>query len=126
MTMSSEANKAVVRRYMQAVVDGDLQTLEALQHPDVRWWVIGFGEMDRAAFLEGAKALLLSAEKRSLTITGMTAEGDRVAFEATGEMVFANGKVYANSYHNLYVVRDGVIVEGREYMDPRAVAAAFG
>src|SRR3546814_20882325 len=68
---------------------------------------------------------LLAAEKRSLEIISMTAEGDRVAYEAKGEMVFPD-RVYSNSYHNLLVIRDGLIVEGREYMDTMAVAKAFG
>jgi ketosteroid isomerase-like protein len=31
-----------------------------------------------------------------------------------------------NQYHNLLVIRDGLIVEGREYMDTKATAEAFG
>lgn len=120
-----EANKAVARRYMQAVVDGDIDTVEALQHPDVKWWILGFGDMDRASFVESVRTGLLTADKRSAEITGLTAEGDRVAIEAKGEMVFPD-KVYRNQYHNLLIIRDGLIVEGKEYMDTRAAAAAFG
>ena len=122
--MSIEENKALVRRYMQAVIDGDVGTIEALQHPDVRWWVLGFGEMDRATFMEGVRSSLIAAMQRSVTITGMTAEGDRVAYEAESEMLFPD-RVYRNLYHNLVVIRGGLIVEGREYMDPRAAAAAM-
>lgn len=120
-----EANKAVVRRYMQAVVDGDIGTIEALQHPDVKWWVLGFGDMDRATFTASVKGGLIAAQERRVEITGLTAEGDRIAVEAWSEMVFPD-KVYRNQYHNLLVIRDGLIVEGREYMDTRAAAAAFG
>lgn len=120
-----EANKAVVRRYMQAVVDGDIDTIEALQHPDVKWWILGFGNMDRATFTASVKGGLIAAKERRVGITGLTAEGDRIAVEAWSEMVFPD-KLYRNQYHNLLVIRDGLIVEGREYMDTRAAAAAFG
>jgi len=120
-----EANKAVACRYMQAVVDGDIGTIEALQHPDVRWWILGVGDMDRATFTASVKSGLLAAEARRAEITGLTAEGDRVAVEAWSEMVFP-ARVYRNQYHNLLVIRDGLIVEGREYLDTRAAAAAFG
>lgn len=120
-----EANKAVARRYMQAVVEGDIGTVEALQHPDVTWWVLGFGNMDRATFVASVKSGLIAAETRRAEITGLTAEGDRVAVEAWSEFCFP-GKTYRNQYHNLLVIRDGLIVEGREYMDTRAAAAAFG
>ena len=120
-----EANKAVARLYMQAVVDGDIGTVEALQHPDVKWWILGFGDMDRDTFVSAVKSGLIAAETRRAEITGLTAEGDRVAVEAWSEMVFPE-KIYRNQYHNLLVIRDGLIVEGREYMDTRAAAAAFG
>ncbi len=119
-----EANKAIVRRYMQAVIDGDIDTIEALQHPDVKWWILGFGDMDRAAFTASVKGGLIAASERRVEITGLTAEGDRVAVECWSEMVFPD-RVYRNQYHNLLVIRGGLIVEGREYMDTRAAVAAF-
>lgn len=123
--MSIEENKALARRYMQAVVDGDIDTVEALQHPDATWWILGFGTLSRKDFTDSVRGLI-NAEKRNITITSLTAEEDRVAVQAEGEITFPGGKVYRNSYHNLLVIRDGLIVEGREYMDPRAAEKAFG
>ncbi len=119
-----EANKNVARRYMQAVVDGDIATIEALQHPDCTWWILGFGDMTRQAFLDSVRDGLLTANKRVADIIGITAEGERVAVEVRGEMTFPDS-VYRNEYHNLLIVRDGLIVSGKEYMDTRAAAAAF-
>ena len=119
-----EANKTVARRYMQAVVDGDIATVEALQHPDCTWWILGFGDMTRAAFIDSVRDGLLTANKRVADIIGITAEGDRVAVEVRGEMTFPD-TVYRNEYHNVLIVRDGLIVSGKEYMDTRAAAAAF-
>lgn len=112
----TEANKAVARRYMKAI--------EALQHRDCTWWILGHGDMSRADFIASVKGGLLSAECRKAEVVGITAEGDRVAVEVRGEMVFPD-RVYRNEYHNLLIVRDGRIVSGREYMDTRAVALAF-
>src|SRR3546814_7317814 len=42
---------------------------------------------DRETFNAMTRSGLLAAEKRSLEIISMTAEGDRVAYEAKGEMV---------------------------------------
>jgi|SRR5277367_622457 len=125
MTSTVEINKALVYRYAQAVIDGDMQTIEALQHRDVKWWVLGQGTIDRARFNELVRSGLMTAQRRSVKITGITAEGDRVAYEADGEMVFPE-RVYRNKYHNLLVIHDGLIIEGREYMDTKAAAEAFG
>jgi ketosteroid isomerase-like protein len=47
-----------------------------------------------------------------------TCEGERVAFEAAGYAVSkANGRIYDNKYHHLMRVRQGKIVELREYQD---------
>jgi len=125
MIMSVEANKNVVRRYTQAVMEGDIATIESLQHKDVTWWVLGVGTLSRDSYNASVRSSFLSAEQRVVRITGMTAEGDRVAYEAESEMTFPD-KVYRNIYHNLVVIRDGRIVEGREYMDTQAVREAFG
>ena len=119
-----EANKVVARQYMQAVEDGDIATLEALQHPDCRWWILGYGDMSRADFIASVTGGLLSAHQRTAQVVGITAEDDRVAIEVRGEMHFP-GRVYRNEYHNLLIIRDGQIVSGREYMDTRAAAEAF-
>lgn len=124
MTSTIENNKALVYRYAQAVIDGDMATIEALQHRDVQWWVLGQGTLERERFNDLVRSGLLAAHKRSVRIIGITAEGDRVAYEAEGEMVFAD-RIYRNRYHNLLVIRDGLIVEGREYMDTKAVAEVF-
>lgn len=122
-TSTVEANKALVQRYSQAVMDGDMETLLALQHPEVKWWVLGRGDLSRETFNAAVRNGLLSAKKRTVVITGLTAEGDRVAYEAKGEMVFED-RVYRNTYHNLLIIRDGLIVEGREYMDTLASTEA--
>jgi uncharacterized protein len=124
MMVNTEANKKIARRYMQAIVDGDIATIEALQHPDCTWWILGLGDMTRQAFIDNVRDGLLTASKRVADIVGITAEGDRVAVEVRGEMTFPNS-VYRNEYHNLLIIRDGLIVSGKEYMDTRAAAAAF-
>ena len=101
-----EANKAVARRYMRAVEEGDVDTIEALQHPDCQWWILGHGDMSRADFIASVKGGLLSARKRTAEVIAITAEGDRVAVEVRGEMVFPD-RVYRNEYHNLLIIRDG-------------------
>jgi ketosteroid isomerase-like protein len=124
MMTDVEANKAVARSYMRAVEEGDIATIEALQHPECKWWILGHGNMSREAFISSVKGGLLSAQRRTAEVVGITAEGERVAIEVRGEMVFPD-RIYRNEYHNLLIVRDGLILSGKEYMDTKAVADAF-
>lgn len=121
----AETNKDIVRRFLEAVEAGDLDTIEYLQAPSCNWWVLGGGEMSREAYTEAVKGMLLSASPRKIEIVGMIAEGDMVAAEVKSELHFGE-RVYANEYHDLFVIREGQIVHGREYFDTGKVVAFFG
>ena len=125
MKSETDSNKGIVRRFLGAVEAGDIAVLEALQAPDCTWWILGTGEMTRAAYTDAVKGMLLTASPRKVEIIGMIGEGDTVTAEIRSEMRFGD-RVYANEYHDLFVVRDGLIVHGREYFDTTKVAAFFG
>ena len=122
---ATDQNKDLVRRFLGAVEAGDVETIEALQAPECTWWMIGSGEISRESYTEAVKGMLLAASPRKVEIIGMVAEGDTVAAEVRSEMHFGE-RVYANEYHDLFVIRDGRIVHGREYFDTGKVAAFFG
>jgi ketosteroid isomerase-like protein len=118
-------NPDVARAFLRAIEAGDVPSLDALLDPAFHWWVAAYGERTRAAFLEGVTRTVRSFEQRQVMVTGITAEGERVAVEAEGRFE-RPGLVYRNSYHYLFIVRDGRIVSGKEYFDTAAAAAAFG
>ncbi len=121
----AETNKALVRRFLGAVESGDIDTIEALQAPDCTWWVVGSGDLSRQAYTDAVKSMLLTAATRNVEIIGIIAEGNTVAAEVRSEMHFGK-RVYANEYHDLFVIRSGQIIHGREYFDTSKVAAFFG
>ena len=121
----TEQSRIVALRYLKAVTDGDVETMDRLQHRDAHWWVLGGGTMSRETFMGLVRSMFATITDRTITVTGMTIEGERVAIELEGEMTLPD-RIYRNSYHNLLIVRDGLIVEGKEYMDTLAVAQAFG
>ena len=51
--------------------------------------------------------------------------GDRVAVEAESHGDLKNGKTYNNTYHFLFVFRDGKICLTKEYNDTAYAAAAL-
>jgi ketosteroid isomerase-like protein len=121
----AETNKAIVRRFLGAIASGDIATIEELQAPDCTWWVIGRGDVSRKSYTDDARSMLLAAEPRTVEIIGMVAEGDTVAAEIRSQFHFGD-RVYANEYHDLFVLRGGRIIHGREYFDTGKVAAFFG
>nr|WP_315243008.1 nuclear transport factor 2 family protein [uncultured Albidiferax sp.] len=123
-TLESD-NKRVATAFLRAIADGDGSALEALLAPDFHWWVAGWGERSRVALLTALARTMAGFSTRGITVTGITAEGERVAVEAEGRFE-RPGLVYANTYHYLFIVRDGQIACGREYFDTAAASAAFG
>jgi ketosteroid isomerase-like protein len=117
------ANKAVAIAFLEAIAAGDGDVCAALIHPEATWWIQGWGDMAGADFLVSLRETIGRSSSRAMTITGVTAEADRVAVQARGEFRFPEG-VYANSYHYLFRIADGQIFAGFEYLDT-AIASRF-
>ena len=56
----------------------------------------------------------------------MTTEGERIAAQATGRGEHVNGRLYSNTYHRLFVIRDGKIQILKEYMDTAIAGELLG
>ncbi len=122
---STQTPKQVAAAFLQAIEHGDDAALRALTAPGFVWWVAGWGDSQGDAFLEALSRTIRAFPQRQLRIIGLTAEGERVAVEAEGHFE-RPGLAYRNTYHYLFIVRDGRIVSGREYFDTAVAAAAFG
>jgi len=60
-----------------------------------------------------------------IAIHGITAEGERVAVEMESSGRFKDGRPYNNTYHWLFVVRDGQILTIKEYTDTAYANRAY-
>lgn len=121
----SDPTTAVALRFLALIEAGDVPAIDDLLAPDFHWWVLGYGERSRAAFLEGLTRTIGAFSSRRVEVTGTTTEGERVAVEAQGHFE-APGRSYRNTYHHLFVIREGRIASGREYLDTAVATAAFG
>jgi ketosteroid isomerase-like protein len=125
--MSIEANKAVVRRYFQAIEEADYETIEKLLADDVRFWLPP--SVPDGVEFQGRRDIMRNIAESIAglydvrvglhpEIQNLTAEDDRVAAELVirGRSK-ASGKDYENHYHFLFVIRDGRIAEFHEHLD---------
>lgn len=124
--MNTKANKSLVERFLGHFEQGGVNELLDMMSNDATWWVNGkphlfafAGSKTRAemrpaldelfAFFNGGLRMELKSS---------IGEGDMVAVEARSHGVTKSGKHYENEYHMLFRLRDGEIVEVREYTDP--------
>jgi ketosteroid isomerase-like protein len=121
------ANKALVRRFFALCESDGFAAAGALVADDVVWWNAGFGELTKqgyAALAVGSEAHIEGGRYR-FTIQALTAEEDRVSAVVDGYSRRTSGQVYANNYHFLFTIRDGVIVAIREYHDTQYAAGIW-
>jgi uncharacterized protein len=134
LPMSLDANKRLVREFLDHYAHARYDAALAMLAPDARWWIPGHpqefpaaGWADKATVERRLAANLKLLPHGIEIITGdMTAEGDRVAVEAESKAKLADGTLYHNRYHFLFVVRDGRIHAVKEYLDTLHVVNTLG
>jgi uncharacterized protein (TIGR02246 family) len=117
--------RTVLQDYLAALTAGDLEAIAASFAEDAVWSLHGelplsgtkHGRDAILEFLVGAASLFAPGSQR-FTFGEVTAGSDRVALEwrVTG-IGSATGRRYDNEYCGVFVIRDGHIVQVREYMD---------
>ena len=134
LPMSLDANKRLVRDFLDHYAEARYDTALAMLAPDARWWIPGHpqefpaaGWADKATVERRLAAnLKLLPHGIEIIVGEMTAEGDRVAVEAESKSKLVNGTLYHNRYHFLFVVRDGRIHAVKEYLDTLHVVNTLG
>jgi hypothetical protein len=131
--MSAEQNKATVVKWFDAVNRGDEPAILDLLTEDFlfvamarrpEWLKYRWGRQEFAAAPKSMSTLMKTPIV--MEIVGLIAEDDTVAVEAKTDAELNNGKTYDNAYHFVFVFRDGLILQVREYCCSYLVEDVFG
>ncbi len=127
-----ETNKAIIEAYLADYSSGDVERIATHLHTGVRWWVSGTiegisGTYDRVQMLDllGQVTEVYTEGALKIAATSMIGEGSRVAVEAESDAELHNGRVYHNQYHFVFEIKDGKIIDIREYLDTQHVYDTF-
>lgn len=131
--MGIRENKQVVIDFYEAGARGDMDACFALLSDDVTWTNIGStkfsgqyrGKQQLVERLLGPLFGQLKAGIRS-RIERLVAEDDIVVAQTTGTAETLDGRPYNNTYCQVIRVRDGQVIEVKEYFDTALVAEVFG
>ena len=127
-------SKAVLCRYVDAVVAGDVDTIRDLFAPDAVWRLdagdlpVSGTWMGREAIMNDFLAVAMSHYEPGtveIEITAMLAELDQVVLQWTSRARARDGRAYENGCIGLFTVRDGRIQSVREYMDTLYAGSVF-
>ena len=120
--MTIDENKELALSWLEALVKGNPEVAVGLLHEDFQYFLPGTlpasGWWDQAGFLGSAQMFAGKlAGPITMRIGAVTAEGDRVWIEAESDAPLVDGGRYMNTYVMAVGVRDGKIVELKEFSD---------
>lgn len=123
-------SKAVLERYVDAILEGDVQAIRSSFAEDATWELRG--ELPISGVWQGRDAIvddfLGGAQSYyepgtiDIEITNLMADGDLVTMEWTSRARTVAGDPYENHCIGVFTVRDGQIQAVREYMDTQYAA----
>jgi uncharacterized protein len=118
--MDIENNKAVARRFVEAMGSNDPVAAAQCLAPDACAIARGYsnfaGKRSAEMMIGGIEAFkALMPEGLKFDIKSVIGDGDLVAVECEGNARTFEGTPYRNHYCFLHVLRDGKITEVREY-----------
>ncbi|MCC9309426.1 nuclear transport factor 2 family protein [Kitasatospora sp. RB6PN24] len=120
--------KAVVIRYVNAVIDGDLDVIRESFAEDATWHYPGDLPLSRVwtgrdaivdDFLIGSGSLFAPGGAPKVTLVSVLADGDRVVAEWEADGTAAGGGHYANRCLGVFTVAQGRITSVKEYLDTK-------
>ncbi|MGA2513450.1 MAG: nuclear transport factor 2 family protein [Candidatus Limnocylindrales bacterium] len=115
--MSTEQNKAVVRRFItEALVGGAVDALDELLAPDYHNPLMG--GIDRAGFKALLPAMRTVISDMRFDIQDLVAEGDAVVARFTWAYTLASGKKIEGRGLTYYRLADGKIVADDPFQTP--------
>lgn len=124
MASVAENKKTILEFFRRAEVGEDIL---AMIDDDVVYWVPGTwklaGTYTKAELgpLFGTVFSMLATLPK-FTIHNITAEDDRVAVDASSSASFKDGRAFGNTYHFLFRLRNGKLIEVKEYLDTHYMA----
>jgi ketosteroid isomerase-like protein len=131
--MTPADNKALMQRLYEGLAVGDatLFRQHLADQPTFRvmgrssWAQDRVGADSYGAYWRYVRSIMKSGTTRSIP-ERFIADGDIVAVESRGDNTSTDGQRYDNLYCMVYQLRDGKIVEAREYMDTAFTEQVFG
>lgn len=131
--MGTEDNKRLVELLNSHYEHSDIDAILGLLADDATWWVNAkphlfpvAGTLTKAQYGDVLREVRASLDGgMRMEVSGMIAEGDRVAAEIQARAETRSGRTYLNDYLMIYTILDGKIAAVREYTDLLSINEVF-
>lgn len=127
-----EANISKAGEFARIFSTGDVEAIVNALNPDATYWISGtipgmsgsYSPKELGELLGGVTDAYKGGALK-ITPVATTAQGDRVAVEAEGFAELLDGRIYKPTYHFLFRIQDGEIMEVKEYLDTHHAFETF-
>lgn len=128
--MSIDKNKTLILDFLNAIGSGQFDSAAAMMDDGATYWLLGTtpasGTHGKQSYIDMCKAAWELADGGfNMKFEVIAAEGERVVVEGEGKRKLKNGLSYDQIYLNVFRIRNGKILEAREYLDTEAVTRLF-
>ena len=131
--MGAAENKEIIRTMFAELSKGNAEAFLGTLADDVRFALIGSTKFSgvfngKQEFIEKVLAPLGAQLEGgiAMNVDNLIAEGDHVVMQGRGESTTKSGKVYNNTYAQVFRLANGKVQEVTEYLDTELVTAVFG
>ena len=127
----TDQSRRVVEAALEALNKGDPEAFLSHYSEDVEYWMNGTHKFSGekkglAAFQDVVTRVAADLDKMiTLELLNFFAVGEWVFCETKGDAYFPDGRPYRNRYAMVWRVRDGKIIEFREYNDSQLIVDSF-
>lgn len=126
--MTTEESKSIVEKFCEYLSNREYNLMLSLCDEEGTWYMQGRPDGTEFKYytrtqsikkeLEQAKNVLNLFTTFKYTITGITAEGERVAIESISEGKGpSENQIYKNTYMKQFILKNGKIISIREFLD---------
>lgn len=131
-TTVEATNIGIAEEFARTFSTGNVEAIVQALHPDATYWVSGKIEgmsgsytRDQLGHLLSGVTTIYKGGALKITPTSAIAQGEKVAVEAEGYAELNDGRVYNPQYHFLFTIKDGSIMEVKEYLDTQHAYETF-
>ncbi len=126
--MSSEANRATVKKMWQALSDMDWEVMKACMHPEIHYEDVPADDPGADGPDNCVKRLQIAfkhLEKQEQTIHQLIVDGDAACYEHTEKWTFKTGETAEHKFCTVHELKDGLIVRWSDYWDVNKFVGQF-
>ena len=126
--MSTEANKAIVKKMWQALSEMDWATMKSCMHPEIFYEDVPTDDVGAKGPENCVKRLQIAfnhLSKQEQTTHHLAGDGDMVFLDHTEKWTFKTGETAEHRFCTMHEIKDGLVYRWSDFWDMNKFVGQF-